>query len=768
MTDKFAYNVKDALSRGGSVSARMYFDGKITMSICRYINISVLALLPLLALQAHYSFAATDNNLELTPIIYDDPSSLILPAAFFVRPDRGILIIDAGSNSARINFYSEEGQLLDARLPAYSADVSTTPALPGFNPFAKTSWSYDGNGTVLILEHHPGGQVLRGVSREKMWDRDLSPETGFRLTTRSGETPLFDQTGLFNIDGERIKTLNLEGYEKVTFDENGDIYALSEHGLAKFNSYGIPRWTREFPDTEEGSFLPISFAAAGPSIVVAGIVLPSGLDIYEFLVNYEAAYASNPDLSPAEILDLFDYLAGSGTPLLLKYSTLDGELVAGMELSACPIWVDALSEGEIYLLNLDSGQARITRVSPDFSEDLTIFETECGKRSLEGVSKIILAGGYIYHDISENEVAEDGIYRDKISIIRRPLDAPGETEVFATKPQYEGGYLVAGLASGNDTIYLAGAKFSFSPGGEVTPGGPFLDAYDSNGALVLNFLDGADPGIIPNALACGIENDILLAITNESGALSTSWALRFSSDGHLLGEFFYLGPGGVNEINMVAGGTIGVTSDGTIYQCDNLRPPDPDEPYMRKFNKKGKFIEDLRKFSLINSGLAGIVDDHPIMLWRNRYLFKLEDDHVIAQADLGNHFETTKVDEIASDGESLYILATDGVIYEASLDYGWDTESFLTSDIESAAETYRAILLTYSTNHGFLPDKLADEFWETYSGDVAIDELAELFFGAGPFDYETNGRFDFSFRLFGRDSYQTVYLVTRDEVTELY
>jgi hypothetical protein len=219
---------------------------------------------------------------------------------------------------------------------------------------------------------------------------------------------------------------------------------------------------------------------------------------------------------------------------------------------------------------------------------------------------------------------------------------------------------------------------------------------------------------------------------------------------------------------MVAGGTLGVTDDGTVYQCDNLRFPDSDKPYMRKFDSEGKYIGDLRKFCNINAGLMGTADGHPILLWENRYLLMLNDDEVIAEADLGPHFDLVEASEIASDGDSLYLLTTNGVIYHMPLDEGWETEDFLMLDVEATAEALRDIILTYSGNYGGPPDEIDESFWEVYSGDYRIEDLMDNFFGPGPFAYMTSGNYDFSFMLFGKDPYQTVYLVSRDGVEEVY
>jgi hypothetical protein len=218
---------------------------------------------------------------------------------------------------------------------------------------------------------------------------------------------------------------------------------------------------------------------------------------------------------------------------------------------------------------------------------------------------------------------------------------------------------------------------------------------------------------------------------------------------------------------MVAGGTIGVANDGTIIQCDNLRHPDPDKPYMRIFSPEGKYVRDLRKYCMLNSGLLGFADGQPILSWRKRYLLMLEGEYVAAQADLGGHFESVEANEIISDGENLYLLATDGAIYKLPIYDGWTTDSYSLDEVESAAEAFRNIMLVYISTYGSPPGEVDLEFWQLHESEDRIDGLLEFFFGDGPFDYRVNGRDDFSFKLFGRDSYQTIFQVTRDEVEAL-
>ncbi len=734
--------------------------------ISGFLLISILALIP--GGHSYLHAASLREAVKLTPIVFDDPSSLILPCSVFTQKGDEFTIVDAGSNSARIKSYSSTGNLIDNKMNSLSTEDATTPAMSGFNPFGYARWAENDRG-ISLLERHPGETVLRTVTDNGANAFTLNSRQDYGLVIGPGKYALFNTGNLFTDDENGSMSLSLSAYDKVAMSPSGAVFALSFRSLAKFNEYGIPQWVIQFPDRDDGSFLPFSFTASDKEIIVAGVVLPPGLSVVDFRGDYEAVYASNPALPPGDIKRLYGYLTDSGTPLLLSYSPMDGSLSKGLDLEKCPVWVDRDDAGNAYVLMLDDSTAGVYRISPDFSSALLLFEHPLAPQALEGVSEIAVAGDYLYYDKSELLPSAEDIYREQISILRCPHDNPAESEEFASLPAQDGGYLITGLETGPDgEVYIAGARFGYNQNNEVTPDGSFVNEYGIDGAEARNFLADTDVQLIPNAIAVAPNGDLLAAILHGSGSLSTSWAFLFSREGRLEAEFFHLGTGDINEINMVAGGTVGISDEGYIYQCDNIRDANPEKSYLRQFDLKGNLTGELSKFSRINAGLLGVVGDNALLVWQNRYLLKIDGGSIIADADLGEHFEQAEMTDIASGAGKLYILASDGAIYTMSLDDDWSTESFIVGDVEEAAEEIRGLIVDYYNSYGFQPEKIDREFLEVRAGDSEADDLLELFYGAGPFDYETSGRDDFSLLLLGRDSFQKLFSVTRDGVRELY
>jgi len=701
---------------------------------------------------------------ELTPLIYDDPSTLIIPAALFVMPDGEFTIIDAGSNSSRLKIYSPEGVFVKGEIPSYSTEGQTAQPSPSFNPFGPAPW-IERTGKIYLLEARESGQTLKVISDSSGYEVDLPPKYSFHLIDSPSKAVLFNSNGLADSEGEITLPLNLEGYDKVTIDKEGNIYALSLEGLGKFNQYGIPQWNRLFPEKPEGQFIPVSFAAIEGNILVAGILLPSGVKASKFRSDYEAMLSANPSLPPEEIRHLLGNLQRTSTPLLISYSARAGKAGSGLELGGIPIWVETNADDDVFVLSYKDGKTIVSRIAPGLSEELPLFTVELGERVLKGTTEIAASSGSLYYDCTEISYDENGEYQEKLTIERRQSDGKGSPEKFAAYSIYSGGYLVAGLAANaNGNIYCAGSKFSFSPDGKIIPGGVFLDSYDPSGTRLLDCLSGSEQTLIPNALAITPEGDIIIAMAYETQSLSRPWAMRFSPDGHLLKEFSYLDKAGISEINMVAGGTIAVGTDGVIYQCDNIRPPDPGKAYMRLFDMDGNYSADLTKFSLISSGLLGIAGDEAILSWQERYLLHIKSEVIISQADLGPHFADADVLGVTSASESMYMLSSNGVIYELPIDEEWDKKSYPSDDVEVAADELRNIVMDYINTYGFPPEKLDYKFLSEQKKEAELDGLLEVFFGPGPFDYQDLGQGEFSFLLLGRDPYQSLLRVTRTGV----
>ena len=697
----------------------------------------------------------------LSPLIYDDPATLITPSALFVQPDGGFRIIDAGSNSSRLKEYSPDGIFVKGEIPSYSTDNHPILPSPGFNPFGPLSWS-EGAGKLFILETRESGQTLKVAQDSSGWDIELPGGNSLHLLSDPSESVLFSDFGLADSEGEVTLFLNLEGYDKVTTDREGNIYALSIEGLGKFNKYAIPQWNNYFRAKPEGQFLPISIAVAADDVVVTGVLLPPGMDAYQFRSQYESVLSANPSLPAEEIRHLLESLLRSGTPILLGFSARTGKAQPGLVLSGMPVSLDTNAFGDVFVLLYGRQKAVVSRIAPGLSEELPLFELPLGNKTLQGTSRIAVGGNLIYFDRTEISYDENGEYHEKLTIERYKSDGKGMPEKFADYPVYQGGYLVAGLAANpNGGIYCAGSKFAFSPDGKIIPGGAFLDSYDSAGNRLLDFLTGSEGTLIPNALAMTPEGDIILAIAYETQSLSKPWAMRFSADGHLLKEFSYLGNAGISEINMVAGGTIAIAPDGLIYQCDNIRPPDPDEPYMRLFDRDGNHSADLTKFSLINSGLVGMAAGDAVLSWQQHYLLRIRSEVIISQVDLGTHFYDADILGVSSADALMYILASDSVIYTLPIKDGWDNRNYPSDEIDIAAEGLRSIVMDYITAYGSPPDRLDYRFLDDNKKEADLDGLLEDFYGPGPFDYRNPGKGEFSFLLLGRDPFQTLLRVTR-------
>ena len=133
---------------------------KIRMCILRFTRYFILVAIFICCLQSALPSRTTEETIELKPLIFDDPSVTILPVAFFIEPDGGFTVIDAGSNSSRIKVFTEDGNILTEKLPSFSTEDSTTPGMIGLNPFGIVPWSGDGDGTVFLLEDRPAGRVL--------------------------------------------------------------------------------------------------------------------------------------------------------------------------------------------------------------------------------------------------------------------------------------------------------------------------------------------------------------------------------------------------------------------------------------------------------------------------------------------------------------------------------------------------------------------------------------------------------------------------------
>ncbi len=683
-----------------------------------------------------------DKIVELTPVIFDDPSALILPASMFADEDGNFTIIDAASNSSRVKEYSPDGSLLQSRLPAYAAEGATVYAMSGFNPFGAPDWSRY-NGEVVIKEKRSEGPVLRNTIDPGGWERDLPEDDVYRLTRNSSKYPLFSDNGLCNSDGDVKLTLELDGFTGITFDDGENIYALSSDS-----------------SQEDGYFVPVSFAISGEQVVVAGVVLPKGLTRDEFLAGYDNAYASNPDLPPEDIWHMFGFMQAGSVPLLVSFLTLNGNYANDIELGGIPLWVDTNAVGNVYVLSVSNGKTVVSRIAPDFSEELVLFEVGRGYHTLNGTTDIAVDDNAIYYDRSSISYASDVDYSEQVSIIRHSLDEDATDETFAGYPGIDGGYLVSGIdIDGAGDIYSCVMGLPASGNGTIIAGRLYLDRYDSTGSKVFNYLQDADPTIIPNAIAVTPDGNIILAAAYETDALSKPWAMLFSGDGRMLDEFFLLGDNGISIINMVAGGTIVVDRDGTIYQCDNILSPVNQDVYMRTFYPDGKHKSDLGKFSVIGSGLVGKVGGAPVLYWLNRYLLRLKGDEIVSQADLGPDFHTVDVLDVASNTDSTFILTSDGVVYSFPLDEGWDDETENLGDVETAVEALRAGLDNYISTYGNPPDKLDYQFM--YDNVDDIDKVLANFYGQGPFDYEREGATDFSLLILGRDPYQTLYKVTR-------
>jgi hypothetical protein len=67
-----------------------------------------------------------------------------------------------------------------------------------------------------------------------------------------------------------------------------------------------------------------------------------------------------------------------------------------------------------------------------------------------------------------------------------------------------------------------------------------------------------------------------------------------------------------------------------------------------------------------------------------------------------------------------------------------------------------------------LPDELDYQFLSDNITDSDVDELLEVFFGPGPFNYQKLEHDNFSFMLLGHDLYQTLFRVTRTGTELVY